>query len=529
MKNYKLLDCTLRDGGFVNEWNFGHNCINNIAERLERGNVDIIELGYLRDFVAYDKNSTQFPGTKAINLTMNKDSYKQMMVALMDYGCCAMENIEEKSQSILDGIRLTFKRKDTDVALDFARGIQKKGYKLFLQPVAITDYDAKAVVELIEKMNELDPYAVCMVDTYGFMNRHDLRKYFYLFDSCLKPGICLGYHSHNNYQLSYANAVELIEQPSQREIIIDSSVFGMGKGAGNLNTELMVSYFNENAGGNYDVNHILEIIGMYLEKERKKNFWGYNLKYYLAAINDCHHQYVQYLLEKKTLTIESVNKILTSIDDTQKTMYDEDYIKQLYQEYQNVAINDEAAVADLARNLSGEILILAPGYSLIKEKDTIRRFIEEQKPTVISVNHYIKEYEQDYIFVSNSIRYSQLENEIEDIAPKDIKIIATSNISPTVLTPDYTVNYKSLLLDETNVRDNAALMFIRLLLNMGYKKIAIAGFDGFDLNTHNYYDTGISLDDDLLTKNKEIGAAVCNIKKQAEIDFITETLYNKQY
>lgn len=529
MKKYKLLDCTLRDGGFVNDWNFGYNCINNIIERLEKAKIDIIEVGYLRDFVQYNKNSTQFPNTDAINATLNKKNYKRMMVALMDYGCCDINCIEEKKKSLLDGIRLTFRKKEIDKALELGKKIQQKGYLLFLQPVAITDYDAKEVIDLVEKINNMNPYAVCMVDTYGFMNKQDLKKYFYLFDSSLRTDISLGYHSHNNYQLSYANAVELLELPSDRELIIDSSVFGMGKGAGNLNTELMITYFNENAGGNYDVNHVLEIISMYLEKEREHAFWGYNLKYYLAATNDCHHKYVQFLLERKTLTIESINKILFSIEPKKKTSFDQEYIEELYNKYQEAEINDEQILERIANMFAKqEILILAPGYSLIEQKDTVKQYIEKKKPLIISVNHYIPEYDPEYIFVSNGIRYSQLENKIDDIKRLDIKIIATSNISPTVLSPDYIVNYKSLLLQEPIIKNNAVLMLFRLLLNAGIQRVSVAGFDGFRENSYNYYDTDISLEDNLLVKNEKIKSALSEIDTLLSVNFITDTLYREE-
>ncbi|MEY8334644.1 aldolase catalytic domain-containing protein [Lachnospiraceae bacterium 47-T17] len=526
MKNLKLLDCTLRDGGFVNEWYFGHSCINNIVERLEQAHIDIIEVGYLRDFVSYDKNSTQFPDTDAVNRTLNRKAYGKMLVALIDFGCCDIQCLGQKTQSVLHGIRLTFKKKDIDAAFEFGKEIQSKGYKLFLQPVAITDYTAKEVINLVEKINAIRPYAVCMVDTYGFMNKHDLIKYFYLFDTSLNNDICLGYHSHNNYQLSYANAIELMEQPSQREFIIDASVFGMGKGAGNLNTELIVSYYNENVEEKYDVNHILEIISTYLEKEREGHFWGYNLKYYLAAINDCHHQYVQFLLEKKTLTIRSINKILSSIDAERKTKYEREYIENLYDNYQNVFINDVATIAAFSRKIAGrEILILAPGYSLVQNRHLIFKFIQEKNPYVISVNHYIEGYRQDCIFLSNGIRFCQLENEMEKIDIDSTEIIATSNISPTILKPNYVVNYKSLLLEHTQVKDNAALMLLRLLINAGVSEVAIAGFDGFVDDRPNYYDTGISLNNHLLSKNRDISIALYRIQSFISINFITKTLY----
>ena len=175
----------------------------------------------------------------------------------------------------------------------------------------------------VEKANSVQPFAVCMVDTYGFMSKRDLIRYFYLFDASLDDGICLGYHSHNNFQLSYSNSIELIEQISNRELIIDSTVFGMGKGAGNLNTEMITSYINNNIVEKYDVGQVLEIISLYIDEQKKLHSWGYDLRYFLSASTDTHHQYANYLIEKKTLSIDSITTILKRIKDDKRTRYDE--------------------------------------------------------------------------------------------------------------------------------------------------------------------------------------------------------------
>ena len=335
MTDIKILDCTLRDGGFVNNWEFGYSCINNIVNRLNNAHVDIIEIGYIRNYVSYNKDSTQFPNVTSIDQSLINKKYDSMIVALMDFGDCTIDEICDRKDSIIDGIRITFRKEKIDEALLLSQKIKEKGYKIFLQPVAITDYNGSDTIKLIEKINHIDPYAVCIVDTYGFMNRHDLEKYFYLFDSSLNQKIALGYHSHNNYQLSYANAISLIEMSTKRCLIIDSSTFGMGKGAGNLNTELITAYLNTNYEYHYGINDIVEIISIYLEDERNKNFWGYGLRYFLAANSNVHHNYVKYLLDKKTLTVKSINKILEMIDDEKKTRYDEEYIEKLYEVHQN--------------------------------------------------------------------------------------------------------------------------------------------------------------------------------------------------
>lgn len=522
-----ILDCTLRDGGFVNNWKFGHECIINIMSRLDRANIDIIEVGYLRNSALEDKDSTEFPDTKSIKALLGNRKYNSMVVAIIDYGKCGIESISKKDDTAIDGIRLTFKKNEVDLALEFAKKIKKLGYKLFLQPVAITDYDAADVISFIEKANFIDPFAVYMVDTYGFMSKYDLVKYFYLFDTSLKDSVALGYHSHNNFQLSYSNSVELVELASKRELIIDATVFGMGKGAGNLNTELITSYINHNIADKYDVDQVLEIISLYVDEIKRKYGWGYNLRYFLSASTDTHHQYAHYLIEKKTLSIESITSILSKIEGDRRTHYDEAYIELLYNEYQNVSINDQDDIRKLKKQIEGKgILLLGPGGTIRSEKNRIDSFIQEVSPIVIAVNNLLVDYPLDYIFVSNSIRYSQIEDESYYYNINGIKIIATSNISPVAIEPEIKVNYKNLLVKDgsSEIADNSALMLINLLVKIGIKEIYIAGLDGYDDNSE-YYKEGIALTQDLTSKTKMIQQALKKFDGAIELKFITSSKY----
>lgn len=528
MDRIKILDCTLRDGGFVNNWKFGHECIINIIGRLDRASIDIIEIGYLRNSATEDKESTEYPNTKSTRALLGNREYNAMIVAIIDYGKCDIERVSIRDDTAIDGIRLTFRKNEIDVALKYARKIKELGYKLFLQPVAITDYSASEVIAFVEKANNLDPYAVCIVDTYGFMSKQDLVRYFYLFDSSLKEGIALGYHSHNNFQLSYSNSVELIELAPKRELIIDSTVFGMGKGAGNLNTELITSYINHNISPKYDVNQVLEIISLYIDEIKRKYDWGYNLRYFLSASTDTHHQYAHYLIEKKTLSIDSITSILMRIENDKKTNYDEMYIESLYNEYQSVSINDKNDIKSLQESLVGQvILLLGPGVTIRTEKTKIEKFIKENNPVVIAINNLLMEYPLDYIFVSNSIRYGQIEDESYEYNLKGIKIIATSNISTTSLKPDIRVNYKNLLSLETGIADNSALMLINLMKKIGINTLYIAGLDGYDAES-DYYKEGIALTENLSHKTAMIRDAIERMKENITFVFITTSKYDKE-
>lgn len=122
----------------------------------------------------------------------------------------------------------------------------KKGYKVFVQPMVSLNYTDEEFLSLIQLVNHIKPYAFYIVDSFGMMNKKNLIRLFYLVEHNLDESIWIGFHSHNNKQLAYSNAQCLIDTQTARNLIIDSSIFGMGRGAGNLNTELIVEYLNDN-------------------------------------------------------------------------------------------------------------------------------------------------------------------------------------------------------------------------------------------------------------------------------------------
>ena len=111
MKQVKLLDCTLRDGGYVNDWEFGHDNIVTIFERLISAGVDILEVGFLDDRRTFDRNRTIMPTTQCADQIFGKlDKGNTMIVAMIDYGTCDISNLSPCSESYIDGIRVIFKK-----------------------------------------------------------------------------------------------------------------------------------------------------------------------------------------------------------------------------------------------------------------------------------------------------------------------------------------------------------------------------------------------------------------------------------
>lgn len=532
MERVKLLDCTLRDGGFTNDWNFGQGTIQSIISRLDSAGIDVIELGFIDQRRSYDPNRSIVPDSLSfMPLIEGLNLRHAKLAAMIDYGTYDLERVAPCEQTHIDIIRVIFKKKDIDGALRYCAAVQSKGYAVSVQPVSVTGYSDAEFVELIEKINGIRPYAVSIVDTYGLMQNAEVRRYFELLERHLDSACSIGFHAHNNFQMAYANCIALWQGSSQRNIILDGSLFGMGKGAGNAPIELLAQYFNENCGGSYRVNQLLEAIDVDVMKEYAKSPWGYSLKYFIAASNDCHPNYVGTLMEKKNLSVQSINEILSQIPAASKLTYDGELLAQLYDDYQNHEVDDGATYRALEEQLGGRTLVLlAPGHSLETYKQKIIDHIASSDAVVISINFLHEAFPIDYVFMGNPKRYSQFYHKMYGTQRKSIPVICTSNITGASYAIDYPLNYAELKFSDAPIRDNPMLMLLRALSKMrGLGRIVIAGFDGYVANaSSNYYNQYLELlycPDDVMQRNELIKREMRKFQQSLHIEFLTPSLY----
>ncbi len=188
----------------------------------------------------------------------------------------------------------------------------------------------------------------------------------------------------------------------------------MGRGAGNLNTELLVEYLNDNIGTSYTFKPLLTIIDEILNPFYQQNYWGYSLPNYLSAKHNTHPDYAGYLDAKKTLTVENMDEIFSMMDDAKRVNYDKEYIEELYIQYMATGQVQESHLAELRERIIGKkVLIIAPGKSSLEEKDKIIDCANQNDVITISVNFDYTEYNTDFIFLSNLRRFRELKEEKE--------------------------------------------------------------------------------------------------------------------
>lgn len=524
-----LLDCTLRDGGYVNDWNYGSGNLTYIFDRLNSAGVDVIEIGFLDDRRPADPNRTIQPDTQSLTQTFSMTApHTAKVFAMIDYGTCSIDHVQPREETFLDGIRVIFKKPNMHKAADFGKQLMDKGYTISLNMVSITTYGDDDIKEFAEHVNRIKPFAVSIVDTYGLMHKEQMYHYFELLDRYLDRDIRIGYHSHNNFQLAYSNTIEMVKIHSDRKVIVDGSLYGMGKSAGNAPVELLAMHLNENYGKNYDISQLLEAIDVSIMPIYREHYWGYSMQFYIAAKDDCHPNFVKYLLNKKTLAIRDVDNILSMIEPERKLKYDEAYIESLYSEYTSARIRDSGDLKNVKETLgSRDLLLIGPGNSDNTEQDRIMKFIEEKRPVTVAVNFVPDFVKPDFIFLCNSKRYSFLFHKLENCGSK---IIATSNITPLDKPFDYTVRYDYLVSENDEIWDNALVIIINLLGKMGIKEINLAGFDGFKSDVEkNYIDPSFKLSSDmayLSAVNERLTKKIAEYRKTMTINFVTESIYD---
>lgn len=535
MKNVRVLDCTLRDGGRIINCAFPDQEIRQLSHRLANAKIDIVEIGFLRDYhdVTYTGDSTFFTDVDQMIPFIDKDKKNTMYVAFIDYGMFDFSSLKAYDGRSIDGIRFGFTKKNyaehKDDILRCMSIIKEKGYKLFIQGVNSLNYSDLEILELVSMVNDVHPYSFGIVDTYGAMYMDDVDRIYGLIDNNMKKDICINFHSHNNYQLSFAFAQEVIKlSRGSRQIIIDGTLNGMGKVAGNLNTELLVDYLVRKLQYDYEVDDLFDMIDDFIYQYSLKHKWGFSTAALMAGIYKSHPNNIIYLTQKFRLDTKDIGKILSMIDPDKRQRYDYDNIQKLYIEYIADKTDDYETIQYLRKIIGDrEVLVLVPGNSLNEYAKEISDYITEHDPFVISVN-FVDANKESYAFFGNQKRYAMLKEQRQGR-----KVIVSSNVHSDG--EDIVVNYHSLINRGYKYFENSTIMLLNLLKRIEVNSIAIAGFDGFDTEKkNNYIDGSYQNDrhiDEFVQLNEEIGDMLTGISEtlegKCEIHMITPSMFEK--
>ena len=181
----------------------------------------------------------------------------------------------------------------------------------------------------IERVNEIEPFAVSIVDTFGVLNLEELQRILKMYDDRLNPAIRIGLHVHENLSLSFALVQTFLNiARDERDVIIDGSLMGIGRAPGNLCTELIANYLNNKYKKDIDIHLIMNAINDDIKPLKDKFKWGYAPEFFLSAKHRAHRSYAEYL-ETEGVSLEDIDILLGLIDSEHKKNYSESYIKKI--------------------------------------------------------------------------------------------------------------------------------------------------------------------------------------------------------
>ena len=482
MSHASVLDCTLRDGAYLLDKEFGDETIRGIIDGLIKSKIDYIEIGFFQD-EGFGEGKTVYKNSGDAKRFIPADKKGCEFTVLADFSRYSLENLDEYTQDGVDAIRECFFKHERMEALDACRCIKEKGYKCFVQPVDILGYSDKELIDFLERVNEIEPFCISIVDTFGSMYQEDLRRLLELIDHNLATSIKIGFHSHNNMQMSNALSQEFVRMTQgKREVVVDATLSGMGRGAGNTPTELIVQYMVDKYNSSYDIDSILDVIDAYMDNIRYRCSWGYSTEYFVAGAYGAHVNNVSYLIKKNSIRSKDIRYILNKIGKEARKRYDYDLLESTYIEMLKSQIDDSEGVHKIKEYIGGRrVLVLAPGNTIDSHIRDVKKYIDTYNPVIIAINFLRKDIYPDFLYMSNKRRYQTLK---ETEGFRDIKKIFTSNFtdeecdSNTVI-----VSFIKLVKCGWDSIDNSMLMLLRLLSDMEIKEVALAGFDGYETDS----------------------------------------------
>lgn len=481
MNKVEMLDCTLRDGAYIVNAEFGSAAIKGIIKNMQDANIKIIECGWL-------KNAEHVYGTTFYHVPNDLKKYVSqkkkdcIYTVMIDWDRYDLEYLPPYDGQSVDAIRVVFPYGKAKEGVEVGKKILEKGYRVFFQAANTLAYSENDLIELASVVSETKAEALSIVDTFGAMYEEDLDKIMSILDRELDDSIALGFHSHNNQQLSFALSIRFIEwmnKNSKRRAVVDASLCGMGRGAGNATTELVANYLNRKQLGNYDMDMIMDSIDTYMQPFQENYEWGYSTPYFIAGMYCCHVNNIAYLINNHRTNAKDMRNIIQSLSSSDRKKYDYDLLERKYIENQNRVVDDEESVLKLKKAVEGKkVLLIAPGKRAVQEREKVEKYIAENSPVIIDVNAITEIYPVDYLFLINDVRYEYAKNTYPDVFESCHKILLSS-VKNTADTDESVINFSKVVKTGWEHFDNAVIYCLRLLDKLGITEVAVAGFDEF--------------------------------------------------
>jgi 4-hydroxy 2-oxovalerate aldolase len=280
----KVIDCTVRDGGLMNKWQFTDAFVRKVYTALSEANVDYMEIGYLSSESAFSRDEMgpwKFCTENDIKRIIGDDEKKIKLSVMADIGRIDHDDIPMKSDSSLDMIRVACYAHQVDKAIELAHHCMEKGYETTINLMAVSTVGLRELDEALDDLSKSNVPVIYVVDSFGSFYSEDIELLAKKYIERL-PGKTIGIHCHNNQQLAFANTISAIISGIN---YLDGSLYGIGRGAGNCPLELLVSFLKN---PKFKVRPLIEAIEAEILPWTEKIDWGYYIPYMVTGTLNQH-------------------------------------------------------------------------------------------------------------------------------------------------------------------------------------------------------------------------------------------------
>lgn len=331
VNNCSILDCTLRDGGHaledIKHRQPGHKIMNRdskieLFSAINKSKVDFIEIGSISDGRCSDSEISLYKG-----IDDAVEDYGKQLVDDQTYSIIYRDphiydsDIPAWNKMRPKVARVIIRYFDLEKSFAFCRKLARLGYTVFIQPMATVQYSNDELSDLCDLANEISAGALYVVDTYGSMYPRDISKIYTIYNRLLNPTVAIGLHAHDNLGLAFSNALGFISFDSVRRKIVDSTVYGMGLGAGNCKTELICAFLNKERQGSYLIESIVEGCEIIESLNVGRQSWGVGFDNTLSALEGVATKYVSYMRSELGLSYTEIYTIIRRIPVNLRQQY----------------------------------------------------------------------------------------------------------------------------------------------------------------------------------------------------------------
>lgn len=456
----KILDCTLRDGGYYTNWDFESNVVDTYINGMNNLPIDYLEVGYRNK--PTEEYLGKFGYTPVSVLRHLRSISTKKLVVMLNEKSTKVEDLEEllvPIQGIADMVRIAIDPKNFDCALTLAKSVKEFGFEVGFNTMYMSkwhEYEG-----FIDKLGLLDNIVdlFCMVDSFGGVTPQDVKD---IFKKVREKTTCpIGFHGHNNLQLGLINTLTAIECGAD---YVDATILGMGRGAGNLNTELLLTYLNK-GGLNLDFNVLGDVITAFIPLY-KEHHWGTNLPYMISGANSIPQKEVMEWVTNRTY---SFNSIIRALDNKKKH------------------IKDNAHYPILQTQPTPKVLLIGGGNSCIIHAEAIKEYISKNPlmPVIFVTARHATLFGDNpnpkyYCLVGNEAKRMETNVSIENfdnicVLPPYPRAMGTEVPS---FAEENTFELKEITFTKSYT-DSCTTIALQTALCLGATEVNIVGYDGY--------------------------------------------------